>query len=204
LLAGIHLAVAGAMLAWQESGYWRYIKGGQFRPLPTTLKLAAFQEGDQTIDFNPCSEGGFWDEVMSPQEKISGMANLPVVLLTGWHTPCASSGYLGSIVEARLHRTRTSETVIVAVLCVLVTVEWFLVGGFPLIQPRRWWLEPGAFITVCTLVGTALALIPYLAEVSIVFAGLAFLAWVWWFGLLVWTLIRSAWRIVVRKQTATA
>jgi hypothetical protein len=94
--------------------------------------------------------------------------------------------------------------VIVAVLCALVALEWFLVGGFPLIHPRRWWLEPGAFITVCTLIGTALAVIPYVAHVSVVSSWIAFLAWFWWFGLLVWKLIRGTWRIVVRRPVAAS
>jgi len=203
LLAGIHLAVALSLLAWEVSGSWRHIKSGQLVPLSTNMRLVAWQEGDLTVTFNPCADGGFVDGEMSPQERVSGMANLPVALLTGWHTPCTTQGYLGSMVETRLHRTRKSEIVIVAVLSARVWLEWFLVGGFPLIQPRQWWLEPGAFITVCTLIGTALTVVPYVAQVTVASASLAFLAWFWWFGLLVWKSVRASRRLVLRKQTAT-
>jgi hypothetical protein len=154
-----------------------------------------------TISFNPCAEGGFVDGPISPQDEVAGLANMPVALLTGWHEPCTTPGLLGSAVEKRLHRTRISEIVILTILCSLVALQWFLVGGFPLIQPRRWWLEPGAFITICTLVGAALALIPYVGNVAAIPALLAALAWLWWFGLLVWKPLRWGWR-TARRNTA--
>jgi hypothetical protein len=197
LLAGIHLVVAGSLLVWQESDYWHDIKSERPKPSQARVELAAFQE-EQSVSFNPCGdEGGFVDG-WSPQGEVSEAANLPITMLTGWHTPCTSPGPLGSIVEKRLHRTRTSEILILAILCVLVALEWLIVGGFPLIQPRLWWLEPGAFITICTLAGTALALIPYTAPVTFVSAHLAALAWLWWFGLLAWKTLRSTWRLARR------
>jgi hypothetical protein len=187
LLSGIHLVVAGSLLAWQESGSWRYIKSVQLGPSSARLELAAFQEEGSTITFNPCTDQGFWDFDVSQQGRVSGMANLPVTLLTGWHQPCTSPGFLdskvesflSSIVKTRFHRTRSSEVVILVILCALVAVEWLLVGGFPLIQPRNWWLEPGAFITICTLVGSALTTIPYVAHLSVFPATIAGCAWLW-------------------------
>lgn len=196
LLAGIHLVVAGTMLAWQESEYWRYLKSERFDPSPAHLELAVFQE-EQTISFNPCDEGVFIDG-FSPQNRIGGAASLPVALITGWHTPCSTPSFLGSIVETRYHRTRISEILNIAILCVLVFIQWLLVGGFPLIRPRFWWCEPGVFITFCTLVGTALAAIPNLAHTSVIPASFAELGWLWWFGLLAWTGFRSGWRLVRR------
>jgi hypothetical protein len=186
LLAGIHFGVAGSLLAWQESGYWRYLRSDQLGPSQTRLELAGFQEESSTT-FNPCADNGFWDGEISPQEWVSEMANLPVALLTGWHEPCKSPGFLDSKVEGflnpmvrmRFHRTQGSEILILVILCALVAVEWLLVGGFPLIRPRRWWLEPGAFITVCTLVGAALATIPHVAHLSMIPAMISGCAWFW-------------------------
>ena len=202
LLAGIHLGVAGSLLTWQESEYWRYLKSDQVGPSPARLELATFQEEQAITTFNPCADDGVWDGEMSPLQTISGMANLPVALLTGWHEPCTSPRFLdsmvesslGSIVGARFHRTRGSEVLILVILCVLVAVEWLFVGGFPLMQPRHWWLEPGAFITICTLVGTALATIPHVAHMSVIPATMAACAWMWWFGLLVWRMFQFGWR----------
>lgn len=203
LLAGIHFVLTGSLLAWEESGYWRYIKSEQLGPSPVRMELAAFQEEEQTISFNPCADDGSWWREMSPQEKISGMENLPVALITGWHQPCSSPDLLDSTVErflssinkTRFHRTRGSEILILAVLSVLVAVQWMFVGGYPLIQPRRWWLEPGAFITICTLVATALVPIPHVAHFYVVPSTMAGCAWLWWFGLLVWKTLRFGWRM---------
>jgi hypothetical protein len=202
LLAAIHVGVVGSLLAWQESESWRYLKSEQPEPSPVRLELAAFQE-EQTVTFNPCADDGFWDGEMSPQESISGMANLPVALLTGWHEPCTSPTFLDSIVESfltllvktRFHRTKGSEILILLILCMLVAVEWLFVGGFPLIQPRHWWLEPGAFITICTLVGIVLVLIPH-PHLSRIPVGFAACAWLWWFGLLVWKTLQLGWKAI--------
>ena len=38
-------------------------------------------------------------------------------------------------------------------LCSMALVLWFIVGGYPMIRRRfrRWYTEPGLFMTVCTL-----------------------------------------------------
>jgi hypothetical protein len=107
---------------------------------------------------------------------------------------------LGSVIETRFHRTRGSEVLILAILCVLVAIEWLFVGGFPLMQPRHWWLEPGAFITICTLMGTALATIPHVAHLSVIPATMAACAWIWWFGLLIWRAVQFGWRTTTARR----
>ena len=203
LLAAIHLVIAGTLLAWNESEYWRYLKSEGLGPSHAHFVVVAFQE-DQSISFRPCNEGVFIDDWFSPSFRVGGLANLPVALITGWHTPCTTPSYLGSIVESRFHRTRISEVLNIVILCILVSIEWLLVGGFPLIRIRFWWLEPGVFITICTLVGTALAVIPRTASVSVVPASVAELAWLWWVSLLVWTGLRSGWRMVKRSRLPAA
>jgi len=150
------------------------------------------------ISINLCDEGGgFYGS--PPQAMISGLANLPVMLLTGWHTPCRFTiSPLDSVIEKRFHRTRISEVMILTILCALVAVQWFLVGGFPLIRPRRWWWEPGAFITLCTLSAYVLVLIPIIEALAKIPAYFAGLAWLWWFGLLVWKTLRSGWLLTRR------
>jgi len=73
------------------------------------------------------------------------------------------------------------------------------VGGYPLVRPRRWWLEPGAFITACTLPAALASLLippawdlrfPIVDGIAMVPAVVAMLAWLWWFGLLIWKAIR--------------
>jgi hypothetical protein len=201
LLAGIHLVVAGSLLAWDESFYWRSIKSEGLGLSSARMIFTAFQE-EQTVTFNPCADDGVEDGEVSPLAKIDGMANLPVVLLTGWHEPCRSQGVLDSMVESslnsmagkRFHRTRSSETLILVILCVLVAVEWLFVGGFPLIRPRRWWLEPGALITILTLALTALTTAPHEANMAGNLSIISACVWLWWFGLLIWKTLLFGWR----------
>jgi len=205
LLGGIHLVVAGALLTWNESFYWRSIKSEQIGPSQARLQISAFQEEPQNITFNPCADDGVEDGEVSPLEKILGMANLPVALLTGWHEPCRTpspldsmlEGFLSSKVGGRFHRTRSSESLILVILCLLIAVEWLFVGGFPLIRPRRWWLEPGVFITILTLVLAALATSPHEANLSGNLSLISACIWLWWFGLLIWKTLKFGWRSTV-------
>lgn len=127
------------------------------------------------------------------------MDNLPVAMLSGWHMPCDSPSRIDDIVEGRLGRTRGSEIATVSVLSVGAAIQWLLVGGFPLILRGRWWLEPGAFITACTLIGVILVFVPHLHELARIPILFNVLAWLWWFGLLIWKSIRFGWRRFTSK-----
>lgn len=197
LLTGIHLAVTGSLMVWQETRAWRYFPSKPVLQQPVETETMG-PDGEITVSFKFCAEGSNWVGHQSAQEKIVGFENLPVVLLSGWHTPCSTAGMVSWMVEERLHRTRISEIVILSVLCALVAIQWFLVGGFPLIRPRRWWGEPGAFITLCTLAALPFAFIRVIDPVAMILASFAGLAWFWWFGLLVWKTLRSGWRLAGR------
>lgn len=81
----------------------------------------------------------------------------------------------------------------------MIALQWFLVGAFPLSQPRNWWAEPGAFITVCTVIAFGILLIRPINDLARLPARLAMFAWFWWFALLVWKSIRFTWRRVTTK-----
>lgn len=68
-------------------------------------------------------------------------------------------------------------------LCGLIALQWILVGGFPLIHPRRWFWEPGALITICTCTGIFALFAPFL--------------WLFWLVLLVWRLLQGGYRGVI-------
>jgi hypothetical protein len=200
LLAGIHLAVTGSLMVWQESRAWRYFPSKPVLQQPADTETVG-PDGEITVSFKFCAEGSNWVGQQSPQERIVGFENLPVVLLSGWHTPCSTWGIVSWMVEERLHRTRISEVLIVTILCALVAMQWFLVGGFPLIRPHRWWWEPGAFITLCTLAALPFAFIRIIDPVAMILASFAGLAWLWWFGLLVWKTLHSGWHLARRAVT---
>jgi hypothetical protein len=87
-------------------------------------------------------------------------------------------------------------------MILLIALQWFLLGGFPLIKPSRWWAEPGIIITAGTVLSGLLVLIPKneLASVPML---LAWFAWPWWFGLPVWKTVRAGWRLAARSAALT-
>jgi hypothetical protein len=82
-------------------------------------------------------------------------------------------------------------------LCLMIAIQWFLIGGFPLRQPGRWWDEPGAFITANNFVAACIAIIPVIDGLARFPALIALVGWLWWFGLLVWIPARWAWQSTV-------
>jgi len=217
LFAGIHLAIAVAMFVWNEAGYWHMFRSAT-QPSRSILQLAALQE-DMTVEFSPCAPGGFIDRETSPMELILGSQSVPLVFAGIGHAPCEAASPFDRFVESRLGiRTKRSEAAIGVVTCLAIAIQWLLVGGLPLIQPRRWWLEPGAFITACVvgmtnvlLLAGALQLTHYPGTeipfhvVSVLCRFPAFavlLMWLVWFGLLVWKLLRGGWFLVRRSPLA--
>jgi hypothetical protein len=195
LLAGIHVGILGFFMVLDEAGSWSLFVTGPASS-QATLRLVAWQE-EQAVPFNPCAHG-IVDGPMTPPLRILAMGSLPVVLITGGHEACRSPSWIDSAVQARLLRgSQISEVLICAVLCALVAVQWLLVGGLPLIHPKRWWIEPGAAITALTCV-TAVWLLLFsvllhswqLEELSSVPMYAAMLIWLVWFGLLIWKLGR--------------
>jgi hypothetical protein len=160
--------------------------------LPT--KSETTQEGE-TVSFNPC---GMWVEY-PPQMRIATFGNLPAATLAQWRDVCPSSWSLSGMLEGKVEwgLTRAKLAVQRKVdmgFCMLIAVQWFLIGAFPLRQPKKWWAEPGAFITVCTVIGACFALIRAVEGAGLVPALVASFAWFWWFGLLVWLTLRFLWQ----------
>ena len=78
-------------------------------------------------------------------------------------------------------------------------------------RPKKRWGEPGAFISICCVLAAALFFMPlgvpalttflhWLVLFPMLCAGCA---WYWWFGLLVWTVIRLGWSRVRRLVAIT-
>jgi hypothetical protein len=193
LLAGIHLAVAVPLIVWEEVEIEQNSKS-LISNSTKTVQVDAPHEGE-TVSFRPCS---LWTEY-SPQFYIVRFANIPAFVLTGWQEECPPHWTLSGILHADLeHRTVESLRQVDIGFVVLIAMQWFLLGGFPLVRPRRWWWEPGAFITLCTLIAFAIVLIPVIGALAKLPAFFAGLAWLWWLGLLVWKTLRSGWRLVTR------
>jgi len=198
LLAGIHLAVAVPLIVMQEARVEAFLS--ELHQLPAkdageeTAERAASLEEGQTVTFSPC---GMWAEYSAPVEVVQG-ADMPAVGFSGWSEVCPSHLTLAGILHAgypwRGLSSITAERKLCWGLGLLIAPQWFLVGAFPLIRPKRWWAEPGAFITVCAVIAFPFALIWPNDHVARLPALLAMLAWFWWFGLLVWKGGRFGWK----------
>jgi hypothetical protein len=208
VLAAIHLTVAAVVIVRTEADYWPNIRSERVR-VPVVIPPSATAEEAAFANFFPCDEGGIIDRAFAPREMVISAANMPVVLLVGWHEPCAQPSTLDNVVEKRYGRTRRAEVLILTIQCAAFVVWWLIVGGFPLVRPRRWWLEPGAFVTACTIpVALASLLIPdgfafrvpILHPAAMIPAVIAMVAWLWWFGLLIWKTFRSAFRSFVGSR----
>jgi hypothetical protein len=89
-------------------------------------------------------------------------------------------------------------------LCVFIAVQWFLMGAFPLVRTRKWWADPGAFITACAALAGAIALIPKVGDFARLPVSIAMLAWLWWFVLLVWKTLQFGWRMATAWRESSS
>lgn len=168
---------------------------------PTRPRLVRVQE-DQAVGFDPCE---IWANY-PPQQELVVSGNIPVEFLAQWQIECPPAWSIeGRIVGTRSIRLTHAGLVLrrradLAFLA-LIAVEWLLIGAFPLRQAARFYGEPGSFITACTLLGSALALIRPIDALARLPALCAAFGWLWWIGLLLWILLRSVSRahLKIRK-----
>lgn len=194
LLAGIHLAIAAASFVHDEVNYWPMVNRVAF-PIETPhVRLAAFQE--QGFPENVC-DFGIYDSGPSPLANVASAANLLVMVAIGWHSPCMPqpqrsriTNWMGGVLGGNTHR---AEIVIDACLSIGVLLQWLLVGGFPLIRPHRWWLEPFVLITFSTVLGAMMA-VTRLYEFSRILMLVIAILWLWYFLLLLWKPVPLAWQ----------
>jgi hypothetical protein len=217
MFAAVHTAITVALVYWQEAPYWDYI------PIVPTAQRGIphdvttyLEDGEPDLQdrapVNPCESANTSERPTTPQERILAIDNLPVVLITGWHLPCGIPSRLDKRVQTWYGFTQEAESVVGKVISVLALVLWFIVGGFPMIRSRhrKWYNEPGIFMTVCAIVsmvflgiGWLVSRVPadsrppipeYAAQTSDVILQLAVLpmllvaiGWIWWVGLFFYT-----------------
>jgi len=202
VLAVIHLAIVLPQIVWQGRGYWR-TPGGEASTEAARLRPAAWQK-EQLVGFDPC-HGGFVDRYVSPFEAAISFIDFPAWRLSGIWDPCPARWSLAGILPSNSAADQLRKYLLISgAFCLLLVAQWLFMGGVPLAHPKRWWLEPGAFITLCAVAAAVFAL-PYRAEMNIrdsevVFRVLTLLstlpivlamfAWLWWLALLIWKPIR--------------
>jgi hypothetical protein len=207
LLAGINLAAAVPMvclLAARDAEFLRDREQTELTPKAqvsvailnrrNAARMVRTQE-EQIVGFNPCE---LWDHYPA-QMFVVQFGNLPAFILTQWRVDCppewSVAAALGVHVAGRISEEnfKAMRRVDLA-LCLLIAIQWFLIGSFPLVRPERWWAEPGAFITACTVVASIIALAPVVDGLAKLPALVAFFGWMWWLGLLIWKPVHLAWQ----------
>ena len=209
-MAGIHLAVAGTLIAWLDVRDARYRKSVEenaaeakreaaakpVAPANSGTAPASSGQEEESVSFDPC---GLWTTIR-PQEMIVQIGELPAAILAGWGEECPASWTLyGTLHQGSARNTLREHVTVAAGFGVLILLQWLVIGGFPLTRPQQWWREPGAFITLCTLTAFVLVLIPPTSAVSKLPMLFAVLVWLWWFGLLIWKCARIGWRAAARS-----
>jgi hypothetical protein len=211
LLAGINLAVAVPMILMRAAEDQKYALTPEeimaktamldapkpLEALTPERHQASPEDAEQTVSFtiDPCA---MWVEYPVQVVVVQG-AELPSFALAGWADVCPPRWSLAGRLRGNMTWPPTplwmeTQRKIDAGLCLLIAVQWFLVGGFPLVRKHKWWADPGAFITACAVLAGAMALIPAVDDIAKLPALIAMLAWFWWFGLLVWKTLQFGWK----------
>ena len=213
LLAGINLAVAVPMILMMEA---RDLKDALTQeeimaksarkdpprppvsPMPEPHQASSGQaEETLSFTFDPCTMVGGRYPV---QVVVVQAADLPSFALAGWEDDCPPHWSLAGRLRGKMTWPPTplwieTQRKIDAGLCLFIAMQWFLVGGFPLVRTQKWWADPGSFITACSVLAGAIALIHAVNGLARLPALIAMLAWLWWFGLLVWKTLQFGWRM---------
>jgi hypothetical protein len=175
-------------------------------PAPAPAVKRENTDEGETITVSPC---GMWVHYVS-QVVVVQSADLPADLLAGWEEICPPNWSLAG----RLRRIKpwqptpssiATQRRIDAGFALMIAMQWFLLGSFSMVRNtswRRWWREPGSFITVFTIPAALFALIYPNNEVSRLLALPAMMAWFWWLGLLVWRILSFAWRLAMMRPVA--
>lgn len=213
LLAAINLVVAIPLILWCESRDATYVRNNYVSPkvveAPTHVPSLPPDPKDEGVSFNLCN---ITDEFDWP-ERVVIFANEPDFLIIGWRRFCPAPWQFGGMLHKSGLQAPTPSSMVVQQkvdwgLLVLIPPQWFLVGAFPLIQPKKPWAEPGMLITASSVFSAAMFFITrplsgsllLLASLGQLPAACAGLIWLWWFGLLVWKLARAVWKRMTSRN----
>lgn len=209
MLAGIHLVLGLLLISPREWHSWKSLQAWDTQSTGLLTKVT-WQEG-LTVQIDPC-DGGFVDYAVSPEERIVQFANLPAWAVVGWANPCPPRWTVAGLLRRTRHPVSAvgQEIVQASTLDLLIPVEWFFIGGFPLIRLRSWWAEPGALITGCSVAAGALVVVSRIVGYGRFgwvseFPVLAMpVVWLWWLALLAFSLIRQTQSRFGRHTTGQA
>jgi len=212
LFAALNLLLSVPFIVWtevQDTEEVRYRDAIKAEPAVQPRTNAAdgneieFGRAD-LVFFDLC--GGITD--YPPPDQVVRSSNVPATVATQWRFTCPSSWSLSGMLlpggwQPPTHASISAHWRVDVGFCILIAIQWFLVGSFPLTRPQQWWREPGALITLCTVLATAMVALPTASGLSRLPALVAGLVWLYWFGLLILKLLVNGWRLAFRKAAVT-
>lgn len=149
----------------------------------------------EIVTFEPCEVWAHYP----PQVILMSIIDAPAMTVAGWRDICPAHWTLAGHMVKRVWWTGREEMLFrqrrldIEVLG-LIALQWLLVGSFPLIAPRRAWLEPGAFITICAAIGCVFGMLPVIDALAKLPAIFAWIAWLVWVVLLITFPFRLLWQ----------
>jgi hypothetical protein len=214
LLAGINLAMAVPMVLMMEARDQKAAftqeqimaradrKVAPRPPEPPTPDPheASPEQAKEAVAFDPCTVWGHYPV----QVVVAQSIDMPSVALAGWRDDCPPNWSLAGRLRGKMTWPPTpwwmeTQQKIDAGLCLFIAIQWFLMGGFPLARTQKWWGDPSSFITGCAVFAGAIALIPVVDGLAKLPALIAMLAYLWWFGLLIWRTLQFGWRMATAR-----
>jgi hypothetical protein len=213
VLAGINLAVAVPMILMMETRDQRYAltqdeimanaaRDSGLRPSEPPTPQPPQARPVETVTFDPCK---MWVHYPVPVVVVQA-ADMPSLALAGWEDDCPPHWSLAGRLRAKMTWPppplwMQTQRKIDAGLCLFIAIQWFLMGGFPLVRTQKWWADPGSFITACAMMAGVIALIPVVDGFARLPASIGMLALLWWFVLLVWKMLQFGWRMTIAWRT---
>ena len=215
LLAAINLAVATPMILMMEARDQKEARTEEEIMAKAAMKeppkppeperhQASTEQAEQSVSFDPCA---MWVHYPAQVVVLQG-ADMPSLVLAGWENECPPRWSLAGKLRGKMTWPPTplwmeTQRKIDAGFCMFVVIQWFLIGAFPLGRTQKWWADPGSFITVCAVLGSGIALIPVVDGIARLPALIAMLAWLWWFGFLVWRVLQFGWKLAIGSRAAS-
>ena len=156
---------------------------------------------DTSFDLDFCH----MTDLYSPREEILLIANWPAGLVTDWRNPCPSLWSISGMMISTTWQRPTPASLakqryVDLIFLLLIGIQWLFIGGFPLRSQLGLWRDPATLVTLFTVASAALSLIPGIESLATFPSLFAAIAWLWWFVLLAWKLLRSVWNWIADRR----
>jgi hypothetical protein len=189
LLAAVNLLTAIPLIIFMEWMDARYTKA----QLKMDVIFAAQESA--IVAFDPCK---LWVD-FPVQEQVVQFGNFPAFIVTSWQTECPPRWSVAGMLQinnasSAFARSRVQRRIDL-IFCLLIALQWLLLGSFPHAVRTSRWREPGMFISLCTALAACLALIPIVSPLARLPALFAVLGWFYWACVAFAKTLRFAWKL---------